>query len=69
MNQLGTQYVARSGMEDAMSSGILQGRPFGGVSIAWTPSLDHLMQPISNFRHKRGIPQEDNQAFYALCKS
>ena len=41
LQQLGTQFVARSGMEDAVSSGILMGRLFGGVNIAWSPHLDH----------------------------
>ena len=46
LQQLGTQYIARSGMEQAVSSGILVGRPFGGVSIAWSPSLNHLIMPL-----------------------
>ena len=49
LHQLGTQFVARSGMEDAVSSGILVGRPFGGVSIAWSPHLENLISPLSNF--------------------
>ena len=55
LQQLQTQFVARSGMEDAVSRGILTGRPFGGVSIAWSPDLDHFISPISNFRHKRVV--------------
>ena len=58
LQQLQTQFVARSGMEDAVSSGILSGRPFGGVSVAWSPDLDHLISPISNFRHKRVVGVE-----------
>ena len=53
MQQLGTQFIARSGMEDAVSSGILRGRPFGGVSIAWSHDLDHLITPLTSYKHKR----------------
>ena len=42
-------------MEDALSNGILVGRPFGGVSICWSPDLDHVISPLSNFRHKRVV--------------
>ena len=55
LKELETQFVARSGMENAVSSGILSGRPFGGVSISWSPDLDHAITPISNFRHKRVV--------------
>ena len=55
LQQLGTQFVARSGMEDAVSGGIHVGRPFGGVSISWSPDLDHVIFPIDNFRHKRVV--------------
>ena len=58
MKSLGCQYVARSAMEDALSSGILRGRPFGGVSIAWSPKLDGVIKPITNFRHKRVVGVE-----------
>ena len=58
MSSLGTQYVARSAMEDAISSGILRGRPFGGVSIAWSPKLNHVVKPLSNSRHKRVVGVE-----------
>ena len=34
LQQLETQFTARSGMESAFSNGLLKGRPFGGVSIA-----------------------------------
>ena len=55
LQELEAQFVARSGMENAVSSGILSGRPFGGVSIAWSPDLDHSITPISDFRHKRAV--------------
>ena len=58
MNSLGTQYVARSAMEDAISSGILRGRPFGGVSIAWSSKLNGVVKPLTNFRHKRVVGVE-----------
>ena len=58
MNSLGAQFVARSGMESAISSGILRGRPFGGVSIAWSANLNHVVKPLSNFRHKRVVGVE-----------
>ena len=70
LQQLGTQFVARSGMEDAISSGILVGRPFGGVSIAWPPHLDHLIKPLSNFCHKRVVGVElvsEEESFLFLC--
>ena len=53
LQQLGVNYVAHSGMEEAVSSGILRGRPFGGVSIAWSPDLNHAVKPLINYRHKR----------------
>ena len=70
LQQLGTQFVARSGMEDAVSGGILVGRPFGGVSVSWSPDLDHAIFPITNFRHKRvvGIELKTGQnALLLLC--
>ena len=70
LQQLGTQFVARSGMEDAVSGGILVGRPFGGVSIAWSPDLDHVVFPIVNFRHKRVVGIElksDLEEILLLC--
>jgi hypothetical protein len=48
MQQLCTQFVARSGMEDAVASGIFRGRPFGGVNISWSPNLNHLVSQITN---------------------
>ena len=53
LTSLGVQFVARSGMEDAVSSGIMRGRPYGGVSIAWSPDMDHVIKPLINYRHKR----------------
>ena len=70
LQQIVTQFVARSGMEDAISSGIYPGRPFGGVSIAWSPSLDHLITPLSNFRHKRVVGIEfkgGEKDFLLIC--
>ena len=70
LQQLGTQFVARSGMEDATSGGILVGRPFGGVSISWSPDLDHFVLPIANIRHKRVVGIELNttqQQLLLLC--
>ena len=58
LHDLGVQFAARSGMEDALSSGILRGRPFGGVSIAWSQGLDHVIKPLVNYRHKRIISVE-----------
>ena len=65
MSSLGTQYVARSAMEDAISSDILRGRQFSGVSIAWSPKLNAVIKPLTKFRHKRvvgvEIDSEDNK--------
>ena len=58
MQQLGTQFVARSGMEQAVSDGLLVGRPYGGVSIAWSPDLNHLVVPLTDFHHKRMVGVE-----------
>ena len=58
LHQLGTQFVARSGMEEAVSSGVLRGRPFGGVSIAWSSDLNHVITPLPNYKHKRVVPIE-----------
>ena len=54
LSSIGTQYVARSGMEDAISARICQGRPFGGVCIAWSPNMNNIVKPLANFRHKSG---------------
>ena len=58
LHQLDTQFTARSGMEEAVSSGVLRGRPHGGVSIAWSPDLNHVISPLSNYKHKRVIAVE-----------
>ena len=55
MSSLGVQFVARSGMEEAVSTGILRGRPFGGTSIAWSADLDHAIKPLVNYKHKRVV--------------
>ena len=58
------QYYAFSGMEEAVSSGVLRGRPFGGVSIAWSSDLNHAIVPLSQYKHKRvvAIQLETNQS-------
>ena len=58
LHQLDAQFVARSGMEDAVSSGIYRGRPFGGVSICWSPDLSHVITPVTNYKHKRVVAVE-----------
>ena len=58
LKELGVQYVARSGMEHAVSTSILRGRPFGGVSIAWSPELNHLISPLTNYKHGRVVGVE-----------
>ena len=58
LNELGTQFVARSGMEDAVSNGIMRGRPYGGVSITWSSDMDHVIRPLVNYRHKRVVSVE-----------
>ena len=58
MQHLGVQFSARSGMETAVSSGLLKGRPFGGVSVAWSSDLNHVINPLSNYRHKRVVAVE-----------
>ena len=55
LTQLGVQFVARSGMQEAISSGIYNGRPYGGVSIAWSSNLDHVIRPLVNYKHKRVV--------------
>ena len=49
LQQLRTQYIAKSGMEQSVSDGILIGRPYGGVSIAWSFNLNHAIQPLTNY--------------------
>ena len=58
LQQLDVQFAARSGMGNATSAGILRGRPFGGVAIAWSHDLDHVIRPFANFRHKRVVAVE-----------
>ena len=45
-------------MEDAISTSVFRGRPFGGVSIAWSPKLNNIVSPLTNFRHKRVVGVE-----------
>ena len=58
LNQLNATFIARSGMEEAVSSGVLRGRPFGGVSIAWSRDLNHVIIPLTNYKHKRVVAVE-----------
>ena len=58
LHQLDARFVARSAMEEEISSGIMRGRPFGGVSISWSNDLDHIMTPLSNYKHKRVVAAE-----------
>ena len=53
ISRLGVQFVARSGMEESFSSGIYNGCPHSGVSIAWSPDMNHMIKPLVNYRHKR----------------
>ena len=55
MTALGVQFVARSGMENAVSTGILRGRPYGGVSVAWSADLNHVVKPLVNYKHPRVV--------------
>ena len=70
LHQTGAQFCARSGMQDSISTKMYQGRPHGGVCIAWSPNLNHLVFPLANFRHKRVVgaelrTEEDN--YLLLC--
>ena len=58
LQQTDAQFVACSGMEDVVSSGIYRGRPFGGVSILWSQDLNRLVTPVTNFKHKRVVAVE-----------
>ena len=40
-------------MESSFSNGIYNGRPHGGVCIAWSSDLNHVIKPLVNYRHKR----------------
>ena len=55
LNRLDSQFIARSGMEDAVSAGVLRGRPFGGVCIAWSRDLNHVITPLTDYKHKRVV--------------
>ena len=67
LGELGTQYTAQSGMEDAVSNGIMRGRPFGGVSIAWSPDMDHVIRPLTNKLY--AWKQQLSRSLYSLCAS
>ena len=57
-------------MEDQISRGLYSGRPFGGVSISWSPCYDNIISPISNFRHKRIVAVEldsGDEKFLIIC--
>ena len=57
-------------MQDAISSGIFHGRPFGGVSISWSHDLNHLVFPLTNYEHKRVVSVElltEDQNFLFIC--
>ena len=58
LHQLNTQFTARSGMEEAVSRGVWRGRPYGGVSVAWSADLNHVISPLSNYKHKRIVAVE-----------
>ena len=58
LQQLGVQFVARSGMEEAVTTGVYRGRPFGGVAICWSSDLNKTISPITNFKHKRVVAAE-----------
>ena len=48
----------------------MAGRPFGGVSISWSPHINHLVSPLSNYRHKRVVGVElkaKNDNVLLLC--
>ena len=51
MNDLNVEYVARSGMEDALSAGVLRGPPFVGVRISWSPDMNSLVVLLTNYKH------------------
>ena len=39
-------YYAASGMNSAVASSILKGRPFGGVGFLWHKSLNSAIKPL-----------------------
>ena len=45
-------------MEEAVSRGVWRGRPYGGVSVAWSADLNHVISPLSNYKHKRIVAVE-----------
>ena len=53
LSEIAFQYVAQSGMEKAVCSGVISGRAHGGVSIAWSANLNNIMRPLINYKHKR----------------
>ena len=55
LNQLDVEFIAHSGMEEAVSSGVLRGRPFGGVSISWSRDLNHVITLLTEYKHKRVV--------------
>ena len=55
LQKLNAQYVARSGMEDAVSAGVMRGRPHGGVRILWSRDLNHVITPLTDYKHKRVV--------------
>ena len=70
LQQTGAQFCARSGMQDSISTKMYQGRPHGGVCIAWSQNLNHLIFPLANYRHKRVVGAElrtENDNFLLLC--
>ena len=70
LNQLNATFIARSGMEEAVSSGVLRGRPFGGVCIAWSRDLNHVIMPLTNYKHKRVVAVEmrtKNESVIFIC--
>ena len=70
LQQIGAQFVAQSGMETAISNRIYPGRPFGGVCIAWSPNINHIVTPLTAFRHKRVIAievKEKDNNILVLC--
>ncbi len=70
LQQLDAQFVARSGMEDALTSRIYPGRPFGGVCICWSQDLNHLIVPLTKHKHKRVVAIEmnaGNQKILLIC--
>ena len=70
LKQLNVQYVAQSGMEEALSAGVMRGRPFGGVCIAWSPDINHIITPLTNYKHKRVLAVElktDKNRFILIC--